>query len=89
MMTNNLSTVPAGAVAMGSFATTLLFVRFWRRTSDVFFLLFAFAFTIDTVSRTALGLTHVSNEVEPVFYLLRLAVFALIIAAITVKNRSR
>jgi len=42
-----------------------------------------------TVSRTALGLTHVSNEVEPVFYLLRPPVFALIIAAITVKNRSR
>jgi hypothetical protein len=63
-------------------ATTLLFVRFWRRTSDVFFLLLAFAFATDTVSRTAPGFTLVSNEVE-------LAVFAVIIAAITIHNRSR
>ncbi|WP_245477138.1 DUF5985 family protein [Bradyrhizobium guangzhouense] len=89
MMTSNLSAVLSGAVAMASFATTLFFVRFWRQTSDVFFLLFALAFAIDAVSRAALGLTHVSNEIEPMFYLLRLAMFALIIAAISVKNRSR
>ncbi|QAU50202.1 hypothetical protein EAS56_35385 [Bradyrhizobium guangzhouense] len=88
-MTSNLSAVLSGAVAMASFATTLFFVRFWRQTSDVFFLLFALAFAIDAVSRAALGLTHVSNEIEPMFYLLRLAMFALIIAAISVKNRSR
>lgn len=89
MIANNLSMVLSGAVAMASFATTLFFVKFWRQTSDVFFLLFALAFAIDTITRAALGFTHVSNEVEPVFYLLRLAMFALIIAAITVKNRSR
>lgn len=88
-MTNNLSAVLSGAVAMASFATTLFFVKFWRQTSDVFFLLFALAFAIDTVSRAALGLTDNSNELEPVFYLLRLAMFALIIVAITLKNRLR
>lgn len=88
-MTNNLSAVLSGAVAMASFATTLFFVKFWRQTSDVFFLLFALAFAIDTVSRAALGLTNNSNELEPVFYLLRLAMFALIIVAITLKNRLR
>ena len=88
-MMNNLSAVLSGAVAMASFATTLFFVKFWRQTSDVFFLLFSLAFAIDTVSRAALGLTETSNELEPVFYLLRLAMFALIIVAITLKNRLR
>ncbi len=88
-MTNNLSAVLSGAVAMASFATTLFFAKFWRQTSDVFFLLFALAFAIDTVSRGALGLTETSDELEPVFYVLRLAMFALIIVAITLKNRSR
>lgn len=88
-MASNLAAVLSGAVAMASFATMLFFVKFWRQTSDVFFLLFALAFAIDAVSRAALGLTHISNELEPIFYLLRLAMFALIIAAITVKNRSR
>ncbi|WP_298243581.1 DUF5985 family protein [uncultured Bradyrhizobium sp.] len=88
-MTNNLSAVLSGAVAMASFATTLFFARFWRQTSDVFFLLFALAFAIDTVSRAALGLTETSDELEPVFYVLRLAMFGLIILAIMLKNRSR
>ncbi|AWM01333.1 DUF5985 family protein [Bradyrhizobium amphicarpaeae] len=88
-MTNNLSAVLSGAVAMASFATTLFFAKFWRQTSDVFFLLFALAFAIDTVSRVALGLTETSYELEPAFYVLRLAMFALIIVAITLKNRSR
>ncbi len=86
---SNVSAVLSGAVAMASFATTLFFLKFWRQTSDTFFLLFALAFAIDTVSRTAVGLTHMSNEAEPAFYGLRLATFALIIAAITIKNRSR
>lgn len=88
-MASNLAAILSGAVAMASFATMLFFVKFWRQTSDVFFLLFALAFAIDAVSRAALGLTHISNELEPIFYLLRLAMFVLIIAAITVKNRSR
>ena len=88
-MMDILSAVLSGAVARASFATTLFFVKFWRQTSDVFFLLFALAFAIDTVSRAALGLTETSNELEPVFYLLRLAMFALIIVAITLKNRLR
>lgn len=88
-MASNLAAVLSGAVAMASFATMLFFVKFWRQTSDVFFLLFALAFAIDAVSRAALGLTRISNELEPIFYLLRLAMFVLIIAAITVKNRSR
>lgn len=89
MMESNLAAVLSGAVAMASFAATLFFLKFWRQTSDVFFLLFGLAFAIDAISRAILGLTHVSNELEPAFYGLRLAMFALIIAAIATKNRRR
>ncbi|XLS14108.1 DUF5985 family protein [Bradyrhizobium sp. RDM4] len=89
MMGTNLTALLSGAVAMASFAATLFFLKFWRQTSDTFFLLFGLAFAIDAVTRFTLGLTHISNELEPAFYCLRLAMFALIIAAIATKNRGR
>ena len=86
-MTEDLSPVLMGAVAMASFVATLFFLRFWRQTRDAFFLLFALAFGIDAATRFALGLMHVSQETEPLFYLARLFTFALILAAIEQKNR--
>jgi hypothetical protein len=76
-----------GAVAMASFVATLFFFRFWRQTRDSFFLLFAVAFGIDAATRLLLGLSRISNEIEPMFYLARLVTFALIIIAIIQKNR--
>jgi Family of unknown function (DUF5985) len=89
MMISNLAAVLSGAVAMASLAAALFFLKFWRRTSDTFFLLFSMAFAIDVVSRTAIGVTGDFNELDPEFYGLRLLTFALIIAAILIKNRSR
>ena len=86
-MRNELSAVLMGAVAMASFVAMLFFLRFWRQTRDGFFLLFALAFGVDAVTRFLLGLLHVSQEAEPLFYLARLLTFALIIAAIVQKNR--
>jgi uncharacterized membrane protein HdeD (DUF308 family) len=76
-----------GAVAMASCVATLFFLRFWRQTRDSFFLLFAIAFGLDAVTRIILGLTHLPDETEPLFYLARLVTFAIIIAAIIQKNR--
>jgi hypothetical protein len=42
---------------------------------------------VDTATHFVLGLLHVSQEAEPLFYLARLLTFALIIAAIVQKNR--
>jgi hypothetical protein len=78
-----------GAVAMASLVATLFFLRFWWQTRDVLFLFFAAAFGLDTVSRVALGLSHPSDELEPFYYLVRLVMFGLIIAAIIQKNRPR
>ena len=86
-MSESAASVLMGATAMASFVAALFFARFWRRTDDVFFLLFALAFGCDAVTRLALGMTKVSAEVEPLFYLARLLTFVLIIAAIVVKNR--
>jgi uncharacterized membrane protein HdeD (DUF308 family) len=76
-----------GAVAMASSIAALFFLRFWRKTRDLLFLLFALAFAVDAVTRVALGLAEVASEHEPLFYLARLVTFALIIVAIINKNR--
>jgi len=51
------------------------------------FLLFAIAFGVDALTRFMLGLGHPTDETEPVFYMGRLATFALIAAGIVLKNR--
>jgi hypothetical protein len=88
-MTNTMASVLMGAVAMASFVAMLFFLRFWRQTGDNFFLLFGVAFGIDALTRFALGITQVSAEAEPLFYLGRLIMFGLIIFAIIQKNRPR
>ena len=78
-----------GAVAMASLVAALFFLRFWSRTRDPLFGFFSAAFAIDAISRIALGMSHPAEELEPFFYLARLVMFGLIIAAIVQKNRPR
>jgi hypothetical protein len=78
-----------GAIAMASLTIGLFFLRFWRDTGDRFFLFFAAAFGIEGGIRVAQGLSVVSEEREPLFYLVRLVSFLLIIAAVVDKNRSK
>ncbi len=82
----NLASALMGAVSLASLIAALFFLKFWRRTSDEFFLLFAAAFAIDAVSRFALAVTPISSEAEPVAYLPRLMTFGLILLAIIRKN---
>lgn len=86
-MIGSSSSVLMGAVAMASFAAMLFFLRYWQQTHDSFFLLFSIAFGLDSVTRLLLGLSEVSNETEPLFYIARLITFCLIIWAIVLKNR--
>jgi hypothetical protein len=76
-----------GAIAMASLVAALFFLRFWKETRDRFFLFFAIAFFVEALNRAALGVTTVSAEQEPFFYLVRLGAFGLIIVAILEKNR--
>ncbi len=78
-----------GAAAMASFVAMLFFLRFWSQTHDLLFLFFAGAFALDAVMRILLATNDPDEELEPIYYLTRLIMFSLIIAAIIHKNRPR
>ncbi len=88
-MTSSLNAVILGAVAMASLVAAVFFFKFWRQSRDQLFIWFAIAFFIDAVTRLLLGLSDVSREYEPFFYLARLATFCAIILAIVQKNWPR
>ena len=64
-----VNAVILGAIAMASLVAALFFLRFWKNTRDRFFLFFAVAFFAEALNRAVLGLTAVSKEQEPFFYL--------------------
>ena len=76
-----------GAIAMANLIVGLFFLRFWKKTRDRFFLFFAVAFILEGINRVLLGLSQGSNENEPIFYLVRLLSYFLILIAIVDKNR--
>lgn len=78
-----------GAIAMTCFTASLFFLRFWQTTRDRFFLFFAVSFSLEGVSRVLLGMIDFSREQEPLFYLLRLVAFSIILFAIVDKNRAK
>ena len=85
---NQLNLFLLGAIAALSLVAAVFFFRFWRETSDRLFLIFALAFGIEGVNRTALALTPNPSEGDPFFYAVRAFAFLLILYAIWDKNRS-
>lgn len=77
-----------GAISLASFAIGLFFVKFWLRTRDRFFLLFALAFLVEAVDRFALGASGALREEAPAYYLVRVIAYGLILVAIIDKNRA-
>ncbi len=78
-----------GAIAAGSAVAGLIFFRFWFQTRDSFFFYFAASFWLEAGNRAALALAPHASEQEPLFYLVRLVAYGLILAAIWQKNRRR
>jgi hypothetical protein len=78
----------SGVIAMGFVVAGLFFLRFWRRTGDGLFAAFAVAFWILAANQTLLAFSRVPLEERSWLYLLRLAAFSIIIAAVVVKNRT-
>lgn len=68
-------------------AISFFFVRFWRTSGERLFLLFAVAFFLLAVQRTAIALTHEILEQQAPLYLLRLTAFVVILIAIIDRNR--
>jgi hypothetical protein len=78
-----------GAVVMGCLVAGLFFIRFWRKTHDRLFMIFALAFWILGFNWLLLSLTNPERESQrALFYILRLVAFILIIYAIIDKNRA-
>ena len=75
----------SGAIAMAYLVVGLFFLRFWRRTDDALFLVFAVAFWLLTATYAIFALTGIARGSGWV-YLPRLAAFCLIIGAIVRKN---
>jgi hypothetical protein len=88
-MNPELNSLLLGAAAMASLVAALFFLKFWQQTRDGLFILFAIAFGVDAGMRLLLGLSDVSAEQEPFFYVARLVTFGLIIVAIVRKNRPK
>lgn len=88
MSAEQYETFIQGANVLACLAIASFFLRFWHRTRDTFFLMFAAAFGMFAINRFAIALVDERDEAI-VLYLVRLAAFLLIAAAIIIKNRQR
>jgi hypothetical protein len=78
-----------GIITMGYLVAGLFFLKFWVRSSDVLFIIFAVAFWLLAASQILLVVLKVPREEQAWLYLLRFAAFALIVIAIIHKNMAR
>jgi membrane-associated PAP2 superfamily phosphatase len=76
----------AGMISMGYAVAGLFFLRFWARTSDALFAIFAVAFWLMALNQTLAAMMEYGREELGWVYLLRLAAFVLIIGGILQKN---
>ena len=79
----------AGAVTLGFVVAAVFFLRFWRRTSDRLFLLFAIAFALLALNQGLAQWLGAADERVGYTYLLRVLGFVLILAGIVDKNLAR
>jgi hypothetical protein len=79
----------SGMVTMGFLIAGLFFLRFWWRTQDKLFAVFAVAFWLFAANQGLTSLLALEREEQSWLYLLRLTGFALIIAAIAIKSAGR
>jgi len=76
-----------GMITMGFLIAGVLFLRFWTRTRDLLFAAYAVAFWLLAANQALVALSGIPREEHSWFYLLRVAAFAMIIAAVAWKNR--
>jgi len=77
----------SGMLAAGYAVAALVFLKFWRRTNDRLFALFAGAFAVLAVQRVASVIALQWTENATGVYLVRLVAYLMIIVAIVDKNR--
>ena len=77
-----------GLLTAGYAIAGVFFFSFWRRTRDSLFLVFGLAFWLMAANQALPVVLGIPSEEQSGVYLLRLAAFILIIAAILRKNLS-
>jgi len=79
----------AGVISAGHALAAVFFLKFWWRTGDMLFAAFAAAFCLLALNQFLLAASDIPREEQSWVYLLRLAAFVLIAAAILHKNLGR
>lgn len=78
----------SGAAALASALVALFFLRFYKKTGERLFGMFAAAFSLLALERVILVAVQLEDELKGAVYLLRLAAFVLILVAVAEKNRA-
>jgi hypothetical protein len=81
-----VNTFLSGMVTAGFLAAGLFLARFWSHSRDVLFLAFTAAFWLLALNEALIVLAPEPSGGQSWFYLLRVAAFVLIAAAIARKN---
>lgn len=76
-----------GMIVMACLVAGLFFLRFWRKTRDRLFAIFAIAFWLLAANWLLLAMSR-QSEVQNTLYLIRLCAFLLILGGIVDKNRA-
>jgi hypothetical protein len=77
-----------GAIAMAFAIAGLFFFRFWRKTGNRLFALFALRIFVSAANRIAIVVANQQGDQGDYFYWVRFLAFAIILAAIIDKNRT-
>ncbi|MGE3316534.1 MAG: DUF5985 family protein [Planctomycetaceae bacterium] len=75
----------SGLITMGHASAGLFFLRFWTKTGDRLFVMFALAFWLLGLIRILIAIQEDASE-EHVFYWFRLIAYLAILIAIVDKN---
>lgn len=87
MKPHDLHLLLSGALILGLMLSALFFLRFWSTTRERLFAWFAASFALLACERLLLVWSPLGSEVHLPIFLIRLAAFGLMIAAIIDKNR--
>lgn len=84
-----LNSFVQGGIALGYIVAGMFFLRFWRKSNDRLFLMFALAFGILAVQRVVLTIVGIDSEHSIILFTIRLCAFLMFLVAIIDKNYGR
>jgi hypothetical protein len=89
MTANVINAFELGALVMACAVSGLFFLRFWRKTRERLFAIFAVAFWMLGLNWALLAFAAADEVRSLLFYLIRLLAFILILIGIIDKNRPK